>query len=110
MAEATSLSSIVGTLSKDVAERREAVGVLLSLSDLPAARRRLGKIQGCIVMLVAILHGEDSVTSVDASKLLNALSSNTQNVLHMAEAGYFKPLVQYLKEGSVRLRHWHQMA
>ncbi|KAI4302496.1 hypothetical protein MLD38_038232 [Melastoma candidum] len=100
LAEAASLSAIVGSLSEDVEESREAVGILLSLSNLPAARRRLQKIQGCIVTLVAILHGEDSVAASNATKLLNALSSNTQNALHMAEAGYFKPLVQYLKEGS----------
>ncbi|KAI4333022.1 hypothetical protein L6164_017879 [Bauhinia variegata] len=100
MAEVEFLSTVVKSLSRDVAERREAVGLLLDLSDLPAVRRRIGRIQGCIVMLVSILNGDDPVASRDAAKLLDALSSNTQNALHMAEAGYFKPLVQYLKEGS----------
>ncbi|KAJ6713983.1 RING-TYPE E3 UBIQUITIN TRANSFERASE [Salix viminalis] len=62
--------------------------------------RRIGRIQGCIVMLVAMLNGDDPAASHDAEKLLVALSSNPQNVLHMAEAGYFKPLVRCLKEGS----------
>ncbi|KAE8038110.1 hypothetical protein FH972_010652 [Carpinus fangiana] len=44
-------------------------------------------IQGCIVMLVAMLNGDDPVASRYAGKLLNTLSSNTQNALHMAEAG-----------------------
>lgn len=87
------------SLTRDVEERREAVGLLLDISDLPAVHRRIGRIQGCILMLVAILNGEDLVASRDAGKLLCALSSNTQNALHMAEAGYFKPLVHYLKEG-----------
>ncbi|CBI40896.3 unnamed protein product, partial [Vitis vinifera] len=100
LADPNSLSTIVKYLTRDVEERREAVGLLLDLSDLPAVHRRIGRIQGCIVMLVAILNGEDSVASRDAGKLLSALSSNTQNALHMAEAGYFKPLVHYLKEGS----------
>ncbi|KAA8537310.1 hypothetical protein F0562_027003 [Nyssa sinensis] len=100
MADAGSLSALVKSLTRDVEEQREAVGLLLSLSNLPAVRRRIGRIQGCIVMLVSILNGDDPVGSHDAGKLLNALSSNTQNALHMAEAGYFKPLVQYLKEGS----------
>ena len=99
MADPNSLSTIVKSLTRDVEERREAVGLLLDLSDLPAVHRRIGRIQGCIVMLVAILNGEDPVASRDAGKLLSALSSNTQNALHMAEAGYFKPLVHYLKEG-----------
>ncbi|XVF00305.1 hypothetical protein REPUB_Repub03eG0273400 [Reevesia pubescens] len=100
MADAASLSALVKSLTRDVEERREAVGLFLDLSDLPAVWRRLGRIQGCIVMLVTILNGDDPIASDNAGKLLNALSSNTQNALHMAEAGYFKPLVHYLKECS----------
>ncbi|KAK8973429.1 hypothetical protein V6N11_054848 [Hibiscus sabdariffa] len=100
MADAASLSALVKSLTRDTEERREAVGLLLDLSDLPAVWRRLGRIQGCIVMLVTMLNGDDPIASSNARKLLNALSSNTQNALHMAEAGYFKPLVHYLMEGS----------
>ncbi|KAJ7982339.1 RING-type E3 ubiquitin transferase [Quillaja saponaria] len=100
MADVGFLSALVKSLTRDVDERREVVRLLLDLSDLPAVRRRIGRIQGCIVMLLSILNGDDPVASDSAAKLLNALSSNTQNALHMAEAGYFKPLVQYLKEGS----------
>ncbi|KAF7820507.1 U-box domain-containing protein 44-like [Senna tora] len=100
MADIEFLSAVVKSLTRDAEERREAVGLLLDLSDLPAVRRRIGRIQGCIVMLVAILNGDDTVASHDSAKLLNILSSNSQNALHMAEAGYFKPLVHYLKEGS----------
>nr|POE64565.1 u-box domain-containing protein 44 [Quercus suber] len=100
MVDVEYLSTLVKSLTRDVEERREAVGLLVNFSDLPAVRRRMGRIQGCIVMLVAMLNGDDPVASRDAGKLLNAFSSNTQNALHMAEAGYFKPLVQYLKEGS----------
>ncbi|XP_052204410.1 U-box domain-containing protein 44-like [Diospyros lotus] len=100
MADVGCLSTLVKSLARDEKERREAVGLLLSLSDVPTVRRRIGRIQGCILMLVAILNGDDPAASQDAGKLLNALSSNTQNALHMAEAGYFKPIIQYLKEGS----------
>ncbi|XP_010273265.1 PREDICTED: U-box domain-containing protein 44-like isoform X2 [Nelumbo nucifera] len=100
MADLGSLSTLVRSLSRDIEESREAVGLLLELSELQAVRRRIGRIQGCIVMLVALRNGEEPCASHDAGKLLNSLSTNTQNVLHMAEAGYFKPLVQYLKEGS----------
>lgn len=103
MADIEFLSALVKSLSRDTEERREAVGLLLDLSDLPAVRRRIGRIQGCIVMLVSILNGDDPVASRDSAKLLNILSNNSQNALHMAEAGYFKPLVQYLKEGNTGL-------
>ena len=96
------LSTLVKSLAGDEEERREAVGLLLELSDLVNVRRRLGRVQGCIVMLVAILNGDDQIASCNARKLLNVLSVNTQNVLHMAEAGYFKPMVQHLKEGEVK--------
>ncbi|XP_057498549.1 U-box domain-containing protein 44-like [Actinidia eriantha] len=100
MADPVGLTTLVKSLARNLEEQREALGLLLSLSDVSAARRRIGRIQGCIIVLVAILNGDDPVASGDAGTLLNALSSNTQNALHMAEAGYFKPLVQYLKEGS----------
>lgn len=100
MADLECLTKLVKSLTRDAKEQREAVGLLLDLSDLPSVWRRLGKIKGCIVLLVSILNGDDPIASHDASKLLNALSSNTQNALHMAEAGYFKPLVLYLKDGS----------
>ncbi|PWA56657.1 armadillo-type fold protein [Artemisia annua] len=100
MTEVEYLSALVKSLTRDVDEQREAVGLLSTLSDVSAVRRRIGRIQGCIVMLVAIFNGEDQTASHDAGKLLAALSSNNQNALHMAEAGYFKPLIKYLTEGS----------
>uniref|UniRef100_A0A803P6C1 Uncharacterized protein n=1 Tax=Cannabis sativa TaxID=3483 RepID=A0A803P6C1_CANSA len=100
MADVGFLSTLVKSLIREEEERREAVGLLLNLSELSSVRRQIGRIQGCIVMLVALLNGDDPIASIDAGKLLNLLSSNTQNALHMAEAGYFKPLVKHLKEGS----------
>ena len=100
MAGIETLSTIVRSLTRDVDESREAVGLLTDLSVVPKVRQRLGRVQGCIVMLVTLFNGDDIRASHDAGKLLIALSSNTQNVLLMAEAGYSVPLVQYLKEGN----------
>ncbi|XP_065868378.1 U-box domain-containing protein 44-like [Euphorbia lathyris] len=100
MADAGFLSQLVKSLTRDADERREAVGLLLELSEISAVWRRMGRIQGCIVMLVTILNGDDLTASSNAGKLLTSLSNSTQNALHMAEAGYFKPLVRYLKEGT----------
>ncbi|MCD7449727.1 hypothetical protein HAX54_001294 [Datura stramonium] len=100
MAEMGNLSILVKSLGRDLEEQKEAVGLLVSLSHVAAVRRRIGRIQGCIVMLVAIFNGDDQMASHDAANLLNSLSGNTQYALHMAEAGYFKPLVHYLNQGS----------
>lgn len=100
MVDVSSLTTLVKSLARDERERREAVGLLMDLSHLPCVRRRIGRIQGCIIMLVAILNGDDPLASYDAGKLLDALSCNTQNALLMAEAGYFQPLIQHLRQGS----------
>ncbi|KAK6143209.1 hypothetical protein DH2020_023557 [Rehmannia glutinosa] len=95
------LSALVKSLTRDVEEQREAVGLLLNImDDDPGVKRRIGRIRGCIVMLVSIANGYDQEASNDARVLLNSMSGNTQHALHMAEAGYFKPLIKYLKEGS----------
>ena len=88
------------SMTRDVDKSREAVGLLTDLSVVSKVRQRIGSVQGCIVMLVTLFNGDDIRASHDTGKLLIALSSNTQNVLLMAEAGYFVPLVQYLKEGN----------
>lgn len=94
------LSALVKSLARDKEEQKAAVGILLSLCGDAGVRRRIGKIQGCIVMLVAISNSDDEEASNDATTLLNLLSCNTQYALHMAEAGYFKPLIKYLKQGT----------
>jgi len=99
LASIEALSSIVRSLSRDVDERTEAIAVLLDLSDIPQVRQRIGRIKGCIVMLVTLRSAHESGTNDDADKLLHILSSNPQNVLLMAEAGYFRPLIHYLKQG-----------
>ncbi|CAH9099000.1 unnamed protein product [Cuscuta epithymum] len=100
MAEMRFLSSLVKSLFGDTNEQREAMRLLYTLSDILSVRRRLGRIRGCVVMLVAIFNGDDPVASHDAENLLNSLSINPEYVLNMAAAGYFKPLVHYLNEGS----------
>jgi vacuolar protein 8 len=99
MASIEALSSIVRSLTRDVDERREALALLLDLSDIPQVRQKIGRIKGSIVMLVTLRNAHESGTLDDADKLLHILSANPQNVLLMAEAGYFRPLIHYLKEG-----------
>ncbi|XP_073152773.1 U-box domain-containing protein 24-like [Henckelia pumila] len=100
MVEVRFLSALVSSLTRDAEEQREAVGLLSCLCVDPGVRRRIGRIQGCVVMLVAISNGDDESASRDARMLLDIMSGNTQHALHMAEAGYFRPLIKFLKEGS----------
>ncbi|CAA0829189.1 Unknown protein [Striga hermonthica] len=100
MKELEFLSTLAKLLTRGVEERREAVGLLLSLSEDVGVKRRIGRIKGCILMLVAIANGDDEEASRDANMLLHSMSGNTQHALHMAEAAYFEPLINYLKEGS----------
>lgn len=59
MVDIAHLSTLVKSLTRDLEEQKEAVGLLSTLSDVSAVRRRIGRIQGCIVMLVAIFNGDD---------------------------------------------------
>ncbi|KAL0456040.1 UNVERIFIED_CONTAM: hypothetical protein Slati_0943200 [Sesamum latifolium] len=63
-------------------------------------KKKNGKSTRLYCYVFAISNGDDPDASHDARMLLNVMSGNTQHALHMAEAGYFKPLVKYLKEGS----------
>lgn len=110
MANPEALSNIVKSLARDVDESREAAALLLHLADLVKVRQRIGRVQGCIMMLVTLLNGSDPSASYSAGKLLASLSGSTQNVLLMAEAGFLIPLVQYLKEGDYKnsfLENWN---
>ncbi|XP_011622950.1 U-box domain-containing protein 44 isoform X2 [Amborella trichopoda] len=100
LADDGALTLVVRSLTRDAEERREAVGLLLELSDVSRVRQRIGRVQGCILLVVAMLNSDDPCAVLDTKRLLDILSSNTQHVLHMAEANYFKPLVQCLREGS----------
>lgn len=96
------LSCVVRCLSRDEEERREAAGLLIDISDVSKVRQRIGRIKGCIVMLVALRNGNDPIAKDDACKLLGILSNSTQNVLLMAEAGYFAPMIHLLNEGNYK--------
>lgn len=100
MASVDALSIIVRSLARCTEERREAVGLLLDISDILKVRQRIGRIKGSILMLVALQNGDDPRAKDDAGKLLHALSANTQNVLLMAEAGCFVPMMHHLREGN----------
>lgn len=99
IAEAGAIQHAVRSLARDVKEGRQAVALLLELSAEPSVCEKIGKVQGCILLLVTMSNSGNQESAEDAKRLLRNLSSNIQNVVQMAEANYFKPLVQLLLEG-----------
>lgn len=99
--EAGVLTVAVHSLARDMAESRQAVALLLQLSKERKLCQQMSKVQGCILLLVTITNSEIPQAAEDAQLVLENLSDNDQNVVLMAEANYFKPLVQGVKEGSI---------
>ncbi|PKI53884.1 hypothetical protein CRG98_025678, partial [Punica granatum] len=94
------LGCIVRSLSRHMRESKLAVQLLLELSKCTAARETMGDVRGCIFSLVTLSKKEDNEVSEDARCLLEILASQNQNVVHMANANYFKPLLHLLTSGA----------
>ncbi|KAI9093921.1 hypothetical protein K1719_026919 [Acacia pycnantha] len=93
------IESIVRTLGRRVTERKLAAALLLELSKHDRLREHIGKVQGCILLLVTISSSDDNQAGRDAAELLENLSYSDENVLLMAKANYFKHLLQRLSSG-----------
>ncbi|KAJ1378382.1 Zinc finger, RING/FYVE/PHD-type [Sesbania bispinosa] len=93
------IESIVHSLGRRIGERKLAVALLLELSKYDLAREHIGKVQGCILLLVTMSSGDDNQAARDATELLENLSCSDQNVIQMAKANYFKHLLQRLSTG-----------
>lgn len=94
-----SIESIVHSLGRRIEERKLAVALLLELSKSDLVRDSIGKVQGCILLLVTMLSSDDNQAARDARELLENLSFSDQNIIQMAKANYFKYLLQRLSSG-----------
>eukprot|EP00249_Psilotum_nudum_P019752 c27403_g1_i1 orf=540-3572(-) len=90
----------VRSLSRDDGEAGQAVTFLLELSKYPMLRKRITEEQGCILLLVMRTNSENPQTAADARELLEYLSDQDENVVKMAEANYFNPLIQRINDES----------
>lgn len=90
---------VVRSLGRRTDERRLAVALLLDLSKYNVLRDSIGKVQGCILLLVTMASGDDYQAARDAEEILENLSYSDQNVIQMARANYFKHLLQRLSTG-----------
>ena len=95
------IESIVRSLARQIGESKLALQLLLELSRSNLVRDFIGNVQGCIFLLVTISSGDDTQAAKDAKELLENLSFLDQNVIQMARANYFKPLLRLLSSGIV---------
>lgn len=93
------LGSIVRLLSRHIEESKLALELLLELSKSNMVCNLIGDIQGSILLLLAMLNSEDVEAATNAHELLENLSFLDQNVIEMAKANYFKPLLRNLSTG-----------
>ncbi|XWS32010.1 hypothetical protein CRYUN_Cryun23aG0124100 [Craigia yunnanensis] len=95
----SAIESVVRSLGRRIDERRLAVALLLELSKFNVLRDNIGKVQGCILLLVTMASGDDNQAARDAEEILENLSFSDQNIIQMARANYFKYLLQCLSTG-----------
>lgn len=95
---------IVRSLARDIGEGMKAVDLLLEISKDMTSCEQIGKGQGCILLLVTMSNSDNPKAAKDAKEVLENLSYSEQNVVQMAQANYFKPLIQNLREGPDTLK------
>ncbi|CAL0308872.1 unnamed protein product [Lupinus luteus] len=93
------IEAVVRSLGRRSEERKLGVALLLELSKNDVLREHIGKVQGCILLLVPMSSSDDNEAARDATELLEKLSYSDQNVIHMAKTNYFKHLLQRLSTG-----------
>ncbi|KAK2989925.1 hypothetical protein RJ640_008892 [Escallonia rubra] len=98
------IEPIVRSLGRRIVERKLAVALLLELSKNKFLEDHIGKVQGCILLLVTMSSSDDNQAARDARELLENLSFSDENVVQMAKANYFKPLLQRLSSGSFQIK------
>ncbi|KAH9316920.1 hypothetical protein KI387_018689, partial [Taxus chinensis] len=96
---------IVRSLARDIGEGIKAVALLLEISKDKNACEQIGKVQGCILLLVTMSNNDNPQAAKGAKEILEYLSYSERNVIQMAEANYFQPLLQRLNEGSTTVKN-----
>lgn len=61
---------------------------------------KLTQTKGSILLLVTLLHGKDAEATSLAKEILEQLCDEDQNIIEMAKANWFTPLIDHLSHGS----------
>ncbi|XP_057774193.1 U-box domain-containing protein 43-like [Salvia miltiorrhiza] len=99
-----SITYVVYSLARKVEESMLALQLILELSRIVNVRNLIGDAQGGILLLVTLANSDDAQASKYAQELLDTLAFLDQNVVRMARAKFFGPLLQRLFEGSVAIQ------
>ncbi|KAH6770974.1 hypothetical protein C2S52_015777 [Perilla frutescens var. hirtella] len=99
-----SIRYVVCSLARKVEESMLALQLLLELSRIIHLRNLIGGAQGCILLLVTLANSDDAQASEYAHELLDSLAFLDENVVQMARAKFFRPLLQRLFEGPVSIQ------
>ena len=97
--EESGLELIVRSLARKAEESTCALKLILELSKSDEVQSLIGRVQGCILLVVTMSSGDDVQAAGYAQEILQNLSCLEQNVIQMARANYFGPMLQLLCSG-----------
>lgn len=61
---------------------------------------KLSQKTGAIILLVTLINGQDAEAAKNAQQILDQLAEQEQNVVEMAKANWYSPLIERLSHGS----------
>ncbi|KAH9541835.1 hypothetical protein CY35_14G086500 [Sphagnum magellanicum] len=106
VAEVGGVEQIVRCLARDMSVARPAVVLLHELAQdgkggsITSVRVKLESDRSAILCLVTLATGRDPEAATSARFVLQPLSDRDENVIQMAKANWFPPLIARLREGS----------
>lgn len=92
---------VVRSLGRQAEERKLAISLLLEMSKNNTLLNSIGKVRGCILLLVTMARSDENQEAKKAQELLEHLSFSITFTLQMAKANYFKPLLRLLSSGFI---------
>ncbi len=99
------VGQIVRCLARDMSVARPAVVLLHELAqdgkggNITSVRVKLESDRSAILCLVTLATGRDPEAGTSARFVLQPLSDRDENVIQMAKANWFPPLIARLREG-----------
>lgn len=97
--EESGIELIARCLARKVEESTLALKLILLLSKSDDVLCLIGRVQGCILLVVTMSRGDDVQAAGYAQEILQNLSGLDANVIQMARANYFGPVLHLLCSG-----------